>query len=263
MGVSLKSGAEIERMRLGAMRLFKVFEELGGYIASGRSTAEIAHQADRALRKAGGENAMLGYRGFPAGACLSVNDVATHGLPTRQILRAGDLVTVDLAVDLSGWKSDSGWTFAVVPAGAQARRLIDAAWSVTVAGVRAVRSGGRLGDVGGAIGEEAKRRGCAVIERFAGHGIGREIHEEPLVPHTGRRGTGETIREGIVLNIEPIVTFGSGEAIPGGDEWSFRTADSAPTAQYELTVAVTPSGVKVLTLGGITPEELPSVPPFY
>lgn len=259
----LKSLAEIDRMRLGAALLYRTFRELSDYIAPGRSTAEIDRFVDRALRRNGGESALMGYRGFPAHACVSVNDVAAHGLPDRTMLSKGDLLSVDVAADLHGWKSDATWTFGVLPTPPERLRVIEAAWRCTRAGLIAARAGARVGDVGAAIEAEAAAQGCSIIDTFAGHAIGTELHEEPLVPHTGTAGAGAVLEAGMVLNIEPIITFGSPEVEKSKDNWSYRTVDGSLTAQYELTVAVLEDERRVLTLGGIAPEQMGDSPPFY
>lgn len=263
MPAVLKSGAEIERMRLAATAVFRIFRELTDYIAPGRSTAEIERFVNRALNRSGATSALLGYRGFPAVACVSVNGIAAHGLPDRTMLSRGDLLSVDVATELEGWKSDATWTYGVIPTGAEGRRLIDAAWACTRSGLLAVRPGGRIGDIGAAIGATAEQWGCAVIDSFAGHALGRELHEEPLVPHTGVAGTGSVVEAGMVLNVEPIVTFGEPFVEKCGDGWSYRTVDGAPTAQFELTVAVLSEECRVLTLGGVDPQRLGETPPFY
>lgn len=261
--MSLKSTLEIDRMRLGATLLYRTFRELSDYIAPGRFTAEIDRFVDLALRRNGAHSALSGYRGFPAHACVSVNDVAAHGLPDRTMLSKGDIVSVDIAADLAGWKSDATWSFGVLPTPPEGRRLIEAAWRCTKAGLTAARAGARVGDVGAAIEAEAARLGCAVIDSFAGHAIGRELHEDPLIPHTGSPGVGSVLEAGMVINIEPIVTFGAPTVTKGKDGWSYRTVDGAPAAQYELTLAVLEDERRVLTLGGIGPEQMGEGPPFY
>ncbi|MFW6337899.1 MAG: type I methionyl aminopeptidase [Alkalispirochaetaceae bacterium] len=263
MNQPLRTRSEIDRMRLGATLLYRTFRELSDYIAPGRSTAEIERFVDRALRRHGAGSALLGYRGFPAHACVSVNEVAAHGLPDRTMLSKGDLLSVDVAADLHGWKSDATWTFGVVPTPAEGLRLIEAAWRCTRAGVGAARAGARVGDVGAAIEAEAAALGCAIIDTFAGHAIGQELHEEPLVPHSGTAGVGAVIEAGMVLNIEPIVTFGRPEVEKSKDNWSYHTVDGSATAQYELTVAILEVERRVLTLGGIAPEQMGESPPFY
>ncbi|MFW6214979.1 MAG: type I methionyl aminopeptidase [Alkalispirochaetaceae bacterium] len=259
----LKSGAEIERMRLGAVAIYRIFRELSDYLAPGRSTAEVERFIDRALNRSPSTSALFGYRGFPAVACVSVNAVAAHGLPDRTMLCSGDMLSVDIATELEGWKSDATWTYGLIPTGERERTLIEAAWACTRSGLIAARAGGRVGDIGEAIMAVAEARGCSVIDTFAGHALGRELHEEPLVPHTGRAGTGELIEAGMVLNVEPIVTFGVPEVEKGGDGWSYRTIDGEATAQFELTVAVLEGESRVLTLGGIPPAQLGELPPFY
>jgi methionyl aminopeptidase len=261
--MSLKTAVEIDRMRLGATLLYRAFRELSDYIAPGRSTAEIDRFLDRALRRNGAQNALFGYRGFPAHACVSVNDVAAHGLPDRTMLSKGDIVSVDIAADLGGWKSDATWSFGVLPTPPEGHRLLEAAWRCTKAGLLAARAGARVGDVGAAIEAEAAKLGCAVIDNFAGHAIGRELHEDPLIPHTGSTGAGTVLEAGMVLNIEPIVTFGNPGVNKSSDGWSYRTADGAPTAQYELTLAILNDERRVLTLGGIAPDQMGEGPPFY
>jgi methionyl aminopeptidase len=246
---TLRNSLEIERMRLAAEALERVLAELAQVVRSGTTTADIENVVTLALKRHGLEPVLDGYRGYPAVVCTSVNNVAAHGLPGTQELRAGDLVTVDISADRDGWKADAAWTYGVPPLPASQRRLRRAAWRCTLAGARAARSGARLGDIGAAIEVEARRLGCEVVREFTGHGIGKELHEPPVVPHAGSAGGGLVLPVGAVVNIEPVVSLGTGRVTQLDDGWSFVTADGSLTAQYEVTVAVREQGPEILTLG--------------
>lgn len=261
-GTVLRTTIEIERLRLAAEAIERVLAELALIVKPGTSTDDIEHVAVLALKRHGLEGVLDGYRGYPSAICTSVNNVAAHGLPGMHVLGPGDLVSVDISADLSGWKADAAWTYGVGPLKAAQRRLMRAAWRSTIAGARAAVPGGHLGDVGAAIEAEAARHGCSVVREFTGHGIGRELHEPPVVPHHGKAGTGPEIVPGMVFNIEPVLTLGHGTVTQLEDGWSFVTADGAVSAQYEVTVAVRVDRVDLLTLGRLAGEIRDGYPPY-
>jgi len=207
--------------------------------------------------------AMKGYRGYPASICTSVNNVAAHGVPGNYILRDGDLVSIDISAQIEGWHGDGAWTYVVGEASPDARRLLKAAWQTTMAGIRAVRAGARLGDVGAAIKETARRYGCVVLDKFVGHGIGQGMHEEPLVLNFGRRGTGQPIVPGMVLTVEPILCLGKPEAHLLGDGWSIVTDDNSFCAQFEHTIAIFSDKTEILTFATGEPKTEGEMPPYY
>lgn len=261
--IELKTAAEIARLRKAATLLHQVFASLEASIRAGADAASLEHAALAQMRSRGLTPTLQGYEGYPHHICVSVNNIAAHGVPGSTVLQPGDIVTVDLSADLAGYKADSAWTYLIPPIPAAARRLARVAWQVTMAGVHAARGGTRMGDVAAAIAQTADRLGCRVIRRFTGHGIGRSLHEEPAVPNHGDPDTGVPIVPGMVLNIEPVVTTGSGEVRAMEDGWSYITSDGAPAAQYELTVAVRSAGPQLLNSGESQNGWSSKQPPFW
>jgi methionyl aminopeptidase len=243
--IVLKTSAEVAGIRESCRLAVRVLAAVREALAPGVSTAELERLAARRIREAGGEPALT--PGFPGSICLSVNEVAAHGAPSEYRLVAGDTVSVDVAVRLGGWCGDAAACFVAGEADEPTRRLLDAARDALRAGLRAVRAGGYLGDVGAAVERTAGERGCSVLAELVGHGIGAELHEDPEVPPTGRPGEGQRIVPGMVFTLEPALSLGSGSLVAGADGWSWRTADGARTAQFEHTLAVFRDRTEVLT----------------
>lgn len=197
----------------------------------------------------GGSPSQLGYHGFPASVCTSHNDVVCHGIPSAtELLAPGDIINVDVTTCLDGFHGDTSRTFLVGEVSAEARHVVDTAPACLTAGIAAVRHGARLGDIGAAIVEVATRAGCSVVEDYGGHGIGRVMHAAPHVAHTGRRGRGLRLVEGMAFTIEPMVNLGRRETRLLDDGWRVVTADGSLSAQFEHTVLVTRDGCEILTL---------------
>ena len=243
--VPLKTSADVARIGLACKTAVSILDRLEALIAPGVETRMLDAAAREMMDAAGARPAVA--VGFPASICTSVNEVAAHGLPSGQVLMEGDLVSVDVSLILEGWCSDAARTFAVGTPGDGRRRLLEASRSALDAGVAALRAGAHLGDVGAAVVREASRFGCTVIPDLVGHGIGRALHEEPQVFHTGRSGEGQRIIPGMVLTVEPALTLGTGRIVTRPDGWSLTTADGAPTAQFEHAVAVFLHRTEVLT----------------
>jgi methionyl aminopeptidase len=224
----------------------EVLGALAARLEPGVSTAELDRLAAQLIREGGAEPAVDGR--FPGSVCLSVNEVAAHGVPSEYRLRPGDTVIADVALCLDGWCGDAAATFVAGTAQGPVAGLLAAARAATEAGVGAARAGARIGDIGSAIEAMAGRRGCRVLADFIGHGIGRHLHEEPPVPHTGLAGEGMRLVPGMVITIEPVLSLGAGQVLSGEDGWSFRVADGARAAQFEHTVAVFRDRSEVLTL---------------
>ncbi|MFW5844269.1 MAG: type I methionyl aminopeptidase [Spirochaetota bacterium] len=261
--MSVKTSVDILRLAKPAQLLAKLFRGLPSVIRPGITTKQIESFCVSFLEKNNAEVVQQGYRGFPGAVCTSVNNVAAHGIPSDQALDVGDILTVDVSAGIQEWKGDGAWTYVVTSETPDQRRLLRAAWRASLAGVAMCRPGRRIGDVGFAIAQAAKQFGCNVVSEFSGHGIGRSLHEPPSIPATGQAGTGDEIVAGMVLNIEPVVTLGSGRVQLLGDGWSYVTADGALTAQFEHTVAVHHERNEILTvpkeLGGLPTD----FPPYY
>jgi methionyl aminopeptidase len=228
----------------------QLLDEVEREIRPGITTADIDRLVDESTRSRGAASAPYGYRGFPAHCCISVNEVVCHGIPDRrQVLRDGDIVNVDVTPLLDGLHGDSSRTFLVGNVAEPARRLVEDCRESLWRGIRAVRPGGTLGDVGHAIQTFAEGRGYSVVRQFTGHGIGRLFHTDPVVLHFGRPGTGDVIEPGMLFTIEPMINLGDWRCRILADGWTAVTADGSLSAQFEHTIAVTESGVEVLTLG--------------
>lgn len=260
--VPLKTRLEVERLRQAAEALERVLADLATVIRPGVQTTDLEQVTRLALARHGLNGVLEGYEGYPHPICTSVNNVAVHGRPSNYELQPGDLITIDVSAERSGWRADGAWTYGVGKIGSEGRRLQRAAWRATLAGAAAAQAGGRLGDIGAAIVAEAAKAGCRVVREFTGHGIGTDLHEPPTVPHSATRGSGEPIVPGMVLNIEPVLTLGSGEVTKLDDGWSYITADGALSAQYELTVSVRSDRTDILTLGRHRPVLHRSTPPY-
>lgn len=215
---------------------------------------ELDRVSERVLRSYRCTPSFLGYHGFPATICASPNDVVVHGIPGSYRLREGDLLSIDAGAIFEGYHADAAFTVAVGDVGAEARRLVDATEEAMWAGIGAVRPGARLGDVGAAVAAVGDREGYGIVRQYVGHGIGREMHEEPQVPNVGVPGKGMRLRVGMALCVEPMFNLGTADTVVDGDGWTVRTADGSLSAHWEHTVCLTPDGVVVTTV----PEALVS-----
>jgi methionyl aminopeptidase len=224
---------------------------IGARLRAGVTTADIDAWVRAHTRELGGTPSQLGYHGFPAAVCTSVNEVVCHGIPSRRTrLHHGDIINIDITTCLDGYHGDTSATFAVGPLSKEAAHVVDVARRCREAGILVLRDGVRLGDVGAAIAELAAREGCSVVRDFGGHGIGREMHLEPHVAHTGARGYGLRLRAGMAITIEPMINLGSSEVKLLQDGWTVVTADGSLSAQFEHTVLITRDGAEVLTREG-------------
>jgi methionyl aminopeptidase len=221
---------------------------VGQRLRPGLTTAEIDEMVRRDTIRRHGTPSQLGYEGFPAAVCTSVNEVVCHGIPRPDvILREGDLINVDVTTCFRGWHGDTSATWCVGDASPEARHVVEVARRCRDAGVAAVRPGAHLGDVGAAIVALAAQQGCSVVYEYGGHGIGREMHLPPHVPHVAEAGTGPVLRPGMAFTIEPMINLGGPEVVLRDDGWTVVTADGSLSAQFEHTVLVTPDGVEILT----------------
>lgn len=246
----VKSPAELELMRASGRLLASVFEMLDRQSLSGMSTMAINDMVERFIvEDLAARPASKGQYGFAYVLNSSINDVVCHGVPdAAAIVRDGDIINLDITLEKNGFIADSSKTYMIGTVTPQARRLVQAAQAAMWAGIAQVRPGARLGDVGAAIERHAKKQGYSVVREYCGHGIGREMHEEPSVLNFGRPGTGAVLQEGMTFTIEPMVNQGSRKLVQEDDDWTVVTADGKLSAQFEHTVAVTATGVEVLTL---------------
>jgi len=245
--IPLKTSLEVNRMRRPGKLLAAILSHLQNRITVGITTREIEEYCHAMIVKGFASSSIKGYDGFPSVICTSVNNIAVHGVPNNTQLIEGDILTVDISLNIEGWHSDSARTFIVGNGSRDIIRLKNTALAATLAGIKAARAGNRLGDIGWAIEKTTRRWGCSVIDLFAGHGIGLNLHENPLVLSTGEKAKGLPIVPGMVFTIEPVITLGNGEVKPLGDGWGYITSDGSPAAQYEHTVAVFGDRTDVLT----------------
>jgi methionyl aminopeptidase len=242
----LKTQGEIELLDQANRIVHQVLEAVGKRIAPGVTPRELDRLADQVIRSAGGVPAFLHYRGYPATLCISVNDVIVHGIPNDVSLVDGDIVGIDCGVLYKGYYGDAARTFAVGKIDEEARRLLQVTEEALNLAVQQVKPGGRLSDIGHAVQHHAESHGYSVVREFSGHGIGTSLHEDPQVPNFGNPGRGPKLRPGLVLAIEPMVNAGSSGVRVDADGWTARTEDGSLSAHFEFSVAVTPSGVRIL-----------------
>jgi methionyl aminopeptidase len=245
----LKTAGEIEMMDEANRIVHRVLDALAAVIAPGVTTRQLDRLAEREVRAAGGAPAFLHYRGYPATLCTSVNDEVVHGIPGDRILCEGDIVGIDCGVSYNGYFGDAARTFAVGRIGEQSTRLLAVTRKALELAIEQVRPGGHLSDIGWAVQRHVEANGFSVVRDFVGHGIGAALHEEPQVPNFGARGKGPRLKAGMVLAIEPMVNAGAAGVRFDPDGWTARTEDGSLSAHFEYSVAVTPSGARVLGVG--------------
>jgi methionyl aminopeptidase len=250
-----KSPEELERMARAGDVLIDTLDMLESHIRAGVSTAELDRLAERFVRARGAAPTFKGYRGFPGSICASPNAMVVHGIPGPYRLSDGDIISIDVGVTLDGWVADAARTFAVGEVDPVARNLLAGTRASLDAGVEQCRLGNRVGDVSRAIQRRAERAGLGVIRTLVGHGVGRDMHEDPQVPNYGRPGKGPRLEQGMVIAVEPMLTAGRPAVRAGADGWAIFTQDGSLAAHYEFTVAITAAGPRVLTPWHLSPEE--------
>jgi methionyl aminopeptidase len=249
MAIEIWSPAAQAALRRAGQAAAATLAHVGARLRPGISTADIDRWVRDDTARRGGNPSQLGYKGFPAAACTSRNHVVCHGIPRPgERLSPGDIINVDVTTRLGGYHGDTSATFFVGRPSAEARHVVDVARRCRDAGIAAVRDGARLGDIGAAIQELARREGCSVVRELGGHGIGRVMHAPPHVSHVGERGTGPRLRAGMAFTIEPMINLGGPEVRFLDDGWTVITADGSLSAQFEHTVLVTQRGCEILTM---------------
>jgi methionyl aminopeptidase len=242
-----KSWSELQTMARAARLIIDTLDLLEEAAVPGATTAELDRIARENIEKAGARPAFLGYRGFPATLCASVNEEVVHGIPGSRRLQEGDIIGMDLGCVLDGFFGDSARTVAVGQISDEARRLLDTTREALLAGIEMCRPDKRVGDIGHAVQSHAEARGYSVVREFVGHGIGTSLHEEPQVPNYGPPGRRDRLVPGMCLAIEPMVNVGTPEVEVLGDGWTAVTKDRKLSAHFEFAVAVTPHGPWILS----------------
>ena len=247
--IVLLSQREIEKMRQAGSLAAELLSYLEPMVKPGVSTLELNDAAEEWTQKRGAKSAPLGYHGFPKSICTSINEVVCHGIPNaKQILKEGDIINVDVTPLVDGYHGDTSRTFFVGEPSPIARKLVEVTEECLWRGIRSVKPGARVGDIGAAIQEYAEAEGFSVVRDFVGHGVGRIFHTAPQIPHYGTAGKGRKLRAGMVFTIEPMINEGTWEVEVLADKWTAVTKDRKLSAQFEHTIAVTENGVEVLTL---------------
>lgn len=245
--IIIKSQREIEIIREAGRIVAKVFDELKPFIVPGVSTKQIADKAEQIIHRAGGIAASKGYYGFPGAICTSVNDVIVHGIPNNQKLKEGDIVSCDVVVTYQGYNGDACRTFRVGKVSEEADRLIRVTEECLEEGLKLVKPGIHLSDISAAIQKHAEENGYSIVREFTGHGIGKDMHEDPMIPNYGNPGHGPLLKEGMVLAIEPMVLQGKKECYVLPDGWTTKTRDGKLASHHENTIVVTKEGYEILT----------------
>ncbi len=247
MKIILKSPAELEKMRASGLLVYRILEELRGQVRPGVSTLSLEQTAEKRIAEAGASAAFKGYRGYPCVLCTSLNNEIVHGIPSaKRLLQEGDILKIDTGVVLDGYYGDAATTVAVGRISPEAQRLLEVTEESLRRAIVRVCLGNRLQDICGAVQDYVEGHGYSVVREFVGHGIGRQLHEDPQVPNY-RGGPNPRLREGMVLAIEPMVNTGSPNARILDDQWTAVTEDGGYSAHFEHTVAVTGNGPWVLT----------------
>ncbi|UCZ54233.1 type I methionyl aminopeptidase [Bacillus shivajii] len=245
--IQRKSAREIEQMHEAGKLVAKIHKEIAKMIKPGMTTLEIDKFAEEYMRKHGAQPAQKGYQGYKYATCASINDEICHGFPRDEKLKEGDLVKVDFVIDLNGALADSAWTHPVGKVSEEAEQLMRVTKESLYKGIEAAKVGNRVGDIGAAIEKYVEPYGYGVVRDFAGHGIGPTIHEEPNIPHFGKPNSGQRLKDGLVITIEPMINTGAWASQMDDNGWTARTVDGSLSCQYEHTIAITKNGVMILT----------------
>ena len=247
--IVLKTGRELNIMREACRISAGALQTAGKAVEPGVTTAEIDRLAEEYIRSQGGEPNFKNYEGYPATACISINNEVIHGIPSsKRKLRAGALVSIDLGAKFDGYHGDNAATFACGDITPEAKRLMDATHESLYEGIKAARAGGRIGDISHAVQAYVEARGYSVVRQFVGHGVGTHLHEAPEVPNFGTAGRGIRLMPGMTIAIEPMVNAGAAGVEVQPDGWTVLTKDGSLSAHFEHTVAITADGPKIMTL---------------
>ncbi len=247
--IVLKTGRELKIMKEACSISAGALEVAGKAVEPGVTTAEIDRLAEEYIRRRGGEPNFKNYEGYPATACISINNEVIHGIPSeKRKLRAGDIVSIDLGAKFDGYHGDNAATFACGDVSPEAKRLMDTTRESLYEGIRAACAGGRIGDIGHAVQSYVEARGYSVVRQFVGHGVGTHLHEAPEVPNFGTLGRGIRLMPGMTIAIEPMVNAGGYDVKVQPDGWTVLTKDGSLSAHFEHTIVITADGPKIMTV---------------
>ena len=245
--ICIKNSRELAAMREACIISARALKLGGEAVEAGVTTAEIDRLIRKYIESQGAKPSFLGYGGFPASACISVNETVIHGIPDKRVLKAGDIVSIDVGAYYGGYHGDNAATFAVGDISPQAQALLDATRESLYEGIAAAKAGGRVGDIGAAVQRYVEMRGYSVVRQFVGHGVGTNLHEDPSVPNFGTPGRGPRLVPGMTIAIEPMVNVGGSEVEILRDGWTTVTKDGSLSAHFEHTIAITTDGTVILT----------------
>jgi len=245
--IEYKTDEEIELLRESNMLVSKTLAEISTLMKPGVSTISIDKRAEEFIRDNGGVPGFLNYNGYPNTLCISVNDQIVHGIPSDYKLKNSDIVSVDCGVIMNGFYGDSAYTFKIGDVDEKVQKLMDVTRQALFLGIENARPGKRIGDISFSIQDHAEKNGFSVVRDLVGHGVGRNLHEEPQVPNFGRRGKGVKIKPGLVIAIEPMINMGGKEAKQEKDGWTIKTADGSKSAHFEHTIAVKKEKTELLS----------------
>lgn len=245
--ITIKSEREIELMRKAGMLVSEMHQFIKPYIKEGITTKELDSLCEKFILEHDAVPTCKGYEGFPATLCTSVNDVVVHGIPDDTKLKNGDIITIDVVIGYHGYQGDAAWTYAVGDINSDKKYLMEHTEQALYEGLKMVKPDNRIGDISYAVQKYAEEHKLGVVRELCGHGIGKEMHEDPEVPNFGIPNTGPRLKPGMVICIEPMLTFGKRDVFLLEDDWTVVTQDGSPAAHYEHTVLVTEDGYEVLT----------------
>ncbi len=247
--ITVKSEQEIALMRESGRLTKNVLDLIGREIKAGMSTKDLDKIAYDYIRSCGAEPSFLGYNGYPASICSSIDEMVVHGIPSEDVvIRDGQIVSIDVGVVYNGWQGDAARTFMVGNVSDEKKKLVKVTEECFFKAIETLKDGSPLGDIGYRVQTHAETNGFSVVRALVGHGIGREMHEDPSVPNYGKKGTGIRLKKGMVIAIEPMINAGVYQVDFMADGWGVKTRDRKPSAHYENTVAITDNGVEILTL---------------
>lgn len=248
--IHLRSEKEVDAIRKSCRIVVAALQHIEPFVKIGAVTLELSQEIERFIERHNARPAFKGYDGFPEAACISINDEVVHGIPTgNRIIKAGDVVKIDVGVECDGYFGDAAKSFVVGEVQNGVHKLLTRTQEALMLGIRQARHGNRLSDISHAIQKHVESSGYSVVRELVGHGIGRELHEPPQVPNFGRPGKGPRLRAGMVLAIEPMVNAGACEVVTDEDGWTVRSADGSLSAHFEHTVVIREDGPEILTMG--------------
>jgi methionyl aminopeptidase len=253
--IVIKSPDEIDRMRAACAAAADILATVAAEVHPGRTTAELNDVAAGLIAKLGGKSPFLGYRGYPGHLCVSVNEEVVHGIPSQRRVQYGDIVSLDVGIVLEGFVGDNATTVPVGVVAPRTQQLLRVTEQALYAGIAAARAGHRVGDISHAVQTTVESQGFSVVREFVGHGVGRQMHEEPQIPNYGRAGDGPKLKPGMTLAIEPMINAGTSDVVMLSDGWTVVSADGAPSAHFEHTVLVTEGDAEILTWRKKSPYE--------